>query len=221
MADKDKPEEETTKKKKGFFSGSKIPLDAVLLVVVPFGTFMALFMYLMGLIPPQPMTVNYLGPAPTEQAPEPAASSPVASPGTEPREVAPGPTTRTEITPQEVVGPFPAEAMEAGAVDADEKDLTETSATEGALDAAGEVEGTQGESAGEAAEIDQERMDRIKQLAKVYEQMNASSVAAIVTTMDEDEAVAILANMNPRNAAKVLASLAPERAARLSLMLTE
>ena len=73
----------------------------------------------------------------------------------------------------------------------------------------------------EVLEVDGERMERIKQLAKVYEQMNASSVAAIVGTMNEEDAVDILANMKPRNAAKVLASLAPEKAATLSLRLTE
>jgi flagellar motility protein MotE (MotC chaperone) len=76
-------------------------------------------------------------------------------------------------------------------------------------------------SAAEITETDPERMERIKQLAKVYEQMNASSVAAIVTNMREDDAVDILSNMKPRNAAKVLASLDPEKAAKLSLRLTE
>ena len=72
MADKDKPEE-VTEKTKGLLSGSKVPLDAVLLVVAPFVTFVLLFMYVMGLLPPRPMTVKVVGAAPMEQVQPPTA----------------------------------------------------------------------------------------------------------------------------------------------------
>ena len=101
-------------------------------------------------------------------------------------------------------------------------DVSESEAGEPVSDGdedADQVTGDQ--STADTGEIDVERLERIKQLAKVYEQMNASSVTAIISNMREDDAVAILSNMKPRSAAKVLAYLEPETAADLSLRLTE
>ena len=221
MADKDKPEE-VTEKTKGLLSGSKVPLDAVLLVVAPFVTFVLLFMYVMGLLPPRPMTVKVVGAAPMEQVQPPTAGAPEAT-APAPRVEAAGDLVSdadVAIGPEDIttVLPTPADSMtsDAGGASGGEP-VAEGPAPEAVVpeEAGGDA------SRSEVAEVDEDRMERIKRLAKVYEQMNASSVAAIVTTMDDDDAVDILSNMKPRNAAKVLASLEPETAAKLSLRLTE
>jgi hypothetical protein len=213
MADKDKPEEATAKKK-GFLGGSKVPLDAVLLVVVPFVTFVLLFMYVMGLLPPRPMTVKVVGAATIAEAEEPAAVPPQAV------EIAAEPPAYSGSEEQIDVIPLLPELIDTVAVEAGGMDDAGPEQA-GPTDVPG-VEDTRDESSSsDDAENGEERTERIKQLAKVYEQMNASSVAAIVTTMDEDDAVDILSNMKPRNAAKVLASLEPEKAAKISLRLTE
>jgi hypothetical protein len=217
MADKDKPED-ANEKKKGLLGGSKVPLDAVLLVVAPFVTFVMLFMYVMGLLPPRPMTVRVVGAAPMEEAEKPAVSG---------REEAvlpssvDNPTRGGEVRDQAGIVPLPPEPIDKIPIDAGGAALPEQTSEETASEARATEEGAEDELSGGAVDVDEDRMERIKQLAKVYEQMNASSVAAIVTTMNEDDAVDILSNMKPRNAAKVLASLAPEKAATLSLRLTE
>ncbi len=218
MADKDKPEE-VTEKKKGLLSGSKIPLDGVLLVVVPFMTFVVLFMYVMGLLPPRPMTVRVVGATTMDRVEAPVAgtmeaAAPVMPPETG-RELAPGTEDRSG---PEVMRPLPPESAENVVADAGGvESSTQGSAPESAVT----DQGVEAAPSTEVAGVDEERMERIKQLAKVYEQMNASSVAAIVANMHEDDAVDILSNMKARNAAKVLASLEPETAAKLSLRLTE
>jgi hypothetical protein len=221
MADKDKPEE-VTQKKKGLLAGSKIPLDGVLLVVVPFVTFVMLFMYVMGLLPPRPMTVRVVGAAPMEEA-QPVETG--ASGGSVPGDYM---DMDEDAVPAQEAGEPPADmtpvAPEPGdsiSIDAAGPALADEETEQSQPEAAVTDEAAESEASGNAPEVDGERMERIKQLAKVYEQMNASSVAAIVTSMSEDEAVGILSNMKPRNAAKVLASLEPEKAAKLSLRLTE
>lgn len=219
MADTDK-HEETTEKKRGLLGGSKVPLDAVLLVVVPFVTFLVLFMYVMGLLPPRPMTVKVVGASPLEQGREQET--------TEREEVVP---TQPPVTADDARLGFVAPEPEGASPLSQSTDslVTDGGGMEGAAQAAveaiseqaGEGEAAEVGAGADIDEIDQERVERIKQLAKVYEQMNASSVAAIVTNMDDDDAVDILSNMKPRNAAKVLASLDPEKAAVLSLQLTE
>ena len=219
MADKDKPEE-NREKSKGLLSGSKVPLDAVLLVGAPFVTFVVLFMYVMGLLPPRPMTVKVVGAAPMEESEKP-------KPGRQEEALlsssrTPDETVQaTEVADEADLVPVQWEPTDSVSVDASGPGVgveVVERPSPGAPDT--EAEGSEEPSA-EVRELDAERMERIKRLAKVYEQMNASSVAAIVTTMNEEDAVDILANMKPRNAAKVLASLAPETAATLSLRLTE
>jgi len=217
MADKDKVEE-TSEKKKGLLSKSKVPLDAVLLVVGPFVAFVVLFMYVMGMLPPSAMTVKVIG-APVEETVESRACpsekpAPALTSRADEDLMASGetPGAVNEVT-VETTGPAAPEGT-AGetAPDAAVEMSPETAATERAAE-----DGTSAEGAG----ADSVRVERVKQLAKVYEQMKASSVAAIVTNMSNDEAVEILASMKARTAAKVLASLEPEKAAELSLRLTE
>ena len=220
MADTDKPEG-TKDKKKSLLGATRVPLDAVLLVVVPFVIFVVLFMYVMGLLPPRPMTVKVVGAVPAEYAGEQVAGlekeSVIPSSVVAPDEIAPA----GEIQAQAEPAPVRAEPADTISVDAGGRTSGEEMREETAPTPQGTEGGSSGESPGETSEVNEERIERIRQLAKVYEQMNASSVAAIVTTMNEDDAVDILSNMKPRNAAKVLASLAPEKAATLSLRLTE
>jgi hypothetical protein len=147
--------------------------------------------------------------------------------GNENEEVVPGggtvrPPAGTEVrTPVTEVPPT--EAVSADSMTADREESAEVDVSANELPS-GEVAAEDDATATvpqEITEASAERLERIKQLAKVYEQMNATSVAAIVTNMREQDAVDILSNMKPRNAAKVLASLEPERAATLSLRLTE
>jgi hypothetical protein len=220
MADKDKPEE-TKEQKKGLLGASKVPLDAVLLVAAPFVTFLLLFMYAMGLLPPRPMTVKVVGAAPVEELEKPAPGQP--DEGVIPEFVGPAASVARggEVPDQGGIVSAQAEPADTIPVDAG-RPAPDEHANEGAAIAqAGAEDGDTRVPSEGTQKVDEDRMERIKQLAKVYEQMNASSVAAIITTMDEDDAVDILSNMKPRNAAKVLASLAPEKAATLSLRLTE
>jgi hypothetical protein len=172
----------------------KVPLDVILIVVVPFTGFLVLFMYLAGLIPAQPIVVEIPAGAVVRQLGEEAAGETARAPVAEaPPAAAPpaeGETTQPVNEPlQETVEQVPASVAE--------KPLIVTDP------------------------IDEERAKRVKQIAKVYDQMNATSVAAIVKSMSDKDAVEILAMMNPRNAARVLAALDPDKAATFSLMLTE
>jgi hypothetical protein len=219
MADKDMPEE-AKDKKKGLLGTSKVPLDAVLLVVVPFVTFVMLFMYVMGLLPPRPMTVKVVGAAPVEETTETESGHHEESVIPEVVESPAAIVSAVEAPGQEdnvSVHEEPADTISAeSGGDSSSKEIREETGPSEPVT----VDASEGPRA-ESAEVDEDRLERIKQLAKVYEQMNASSVAAIVTTMNENDAVDILSNMKPRNAAKVLASLAPEKAATLSIRLTE
>jgi hypothetical protein len=205
MADQEKPEERAGKK--GILGSVKIPLDGIVLVVAPFIIFLVLFMYVMGLLPPKPMTVNVVGAAVMDVGGAPA-----------------GEAEAVAVLPQGAVAPAEAAVMEpampdtaGGAGDAGNATGSEAGYSEAAP--VGPDENASGEA--EEAVVSEERLERMKQLAKVYEQMNATSVAAIVSSMNEEDAVGILSNMKPRNAGKVLASLEPEKAAKLSLRLTE
>ena len=219
MAEKDRPEDSEPKKggSKLFSVPAKLPIDGILLVVVPFVAFVLLFLYVMGFMPAQPPIIHVVGGALNSEL------------GLE-----------TEAKPQEVTVPQPPGAQdqtedsileeEAAAVPAETEAVPEA-------EAAGEV-AAQADSlavaetpeevrpAPEPTEPDdqvaaEDKVKKVKQIAKVYEQMNATSVAAIVTNMSDVEAIGILSMMNPRSAAKILATLDPERAATLSLMLTD
>lgn len=183
----------------------KVPLDVILIVVVPFAGFLVLFMYLAGLIPAQPIVVEIPGDAVVRQLGEdsgeataqaPVAERPIeaASERAQPQQTAPPPAE--SATTQPVNEPLQ-EAVEQVPPSVAEKPLVVKDP------------------------IDEERAGRIKQIAKVYDQMNASSVAAIVKSMNDKDAVEIMSMMNPRNAARVLAALDPDKAATLSLMLAD
>lgn len=177
----------------------KVPLDVILIVVVPFTGFLVLFMYLAGLIPAQPIVVEIPRDAVVrqlgEEAGEATAQVPVADAPTQAAQQAAPPPAESGTT-QPVNEPLQ-ETVEQVPPSVAEKPLIVKDP------------------------IDEERASRIKQIAKVYDQMNASSVAAIVKSMSDKDSVEILSMMNPRNAARVLAALDPEKAATLSLMLTE
>jgi hypothetical protein len=175
----------------------KVPLDVVLITVVPFVGFLLLFMYLAGLIPAQPIIVEIPGDAVVREMDDGAGPETAAEPGPD----AGGPPAAGET-----VAPEAAPVAEAGRSTPDVKPAAETEPSRKAAD---------------ESPVDEEHIKRVKQIAKVYDQMNATSVAAIVRSMSDDDAVEILSMMNPRNAARVLAALEPDKAARLSLMLTE
>jgi hypothetical protein len=202
---KDKQEtKEETKKGKGLKFKPKLPAslkgmtDALILVLTPFVIFVVLFLYVMGFIPPQPVVIEMTG------------------------EATAGPDTVYVIDRSEI-GADPAAIPGAGGqARSDSTLLNEPArASEGGAASLEPVEPetvyVEPDSADDVAEV---RAKRIKQLAKVYERMNAASVASIIGNMASQEAVEILSQMNPRNAAKVLATLDPEKAAEFSLLLT-
>ena len=202
---KDKQEsKEEPKKRKGLKFKPVLPaslkgmMDGLIIVLTPFVIFMVLFLYVMGLIPPQPVIIEITG----EAAAGPDTVFVVEGAGAgENFHGPPGPTE----------GPATGATLEGAQGGALE--------SEGAPSEIAEPETVyvQPAAGDEAAEV---RAKRIKQLAKVYERMTASSVASIVGNMSSHEAVEILSQMNPRNAAKVLATLDPEKAAEFSLLLT-
>jgi hypothetical protein len=202
---KDKQEaKEETKKGRGFKFKPTLPAslkgltDVLILVLTPFVIFVVLFLYVMGFIPPQPVIIEMTGEA--TAGPDTVFVVEGAGAGQD-LHGPPGPTgaPRTDAT-----------AGEAGGTELE---------SEGVPTEAAEPETVYIEPAStdDAAEV---RAKRVKQLAKVYERMNATSVASIVGNMASQEAVEILSQMNPRNAAKVLAALDPEKAAEFSLLLT-
>jgi|GEM_PF-2558588 len=178
----------------------KVPLDVILIVVVPFAGFLVLFMYLAGLIPAQPIVVEIPGDAVVRQLSDGNSEG------------------QAQAAPAE---PAPQPAAEQPAPPPEEPEQDE-SESEPLKDTVEEVPpSVAGKPLVIKDPIDAERLQRVKQIAKVYDQMNASSVAAIVKSMSDKDAVEILSMMNPRNSARVLAALEPDKAARLSLMLTE
>jgi hypothetical protein len=218
MAGNEKPESVEEPKKNKKTRGGRLPLDAILLVVVPFVAFLFLFLYVMGFIPPRPAEINYLGTRPPgpEATSEIAAESQVDA-GETPTVPEPQPGLEEEV---DVAG-GPDQETEAGEDIAPAGEVGDA----GEIEAAGATPETripEPPDAPESEDVEENesgRQARLKQLAKVYEQMNSASVAAIVANMSDQEAEAILAMMKPRNAAKVLAELEPERAAVLSLLL--
>jgi flagellar motility protein MotE (MotC chaperone) len=162
-------------------------------------------MYLAGLIPAQPIVVEIPGDAVVRQLNE--------EPVQQQAQPDQAQTTPAQTTAQQVVEQPSESQPETETVEVVNEPLQET------------VEQVPPSVAGKPLivkdPIDEERLNRVKQIAKVYDQMNASSVAAIVKSMSDKDAVEILSMMNPRNSARVLAALEPDKAARLSLMLTE
>ena len=64
--------------------------------------------------------------------------------------------------------------------------------------------------------IEQAESLRIAKLAKLYDGMDAQSVARLVANLDDETVVALLPRMKLKNASSVLALMPPVRAARLS-----
>jgi hypothetical protein len=213
MADTEVPEGTKGKRDgKGLFGGaSKLPMDGIILVVVPFVAFLILFLYVMGLVPPGAVTVQVIA---EETSTEP--------------EVVSVPGRGGIAQAVESGGTYPATDSTAA-----EPNLSAPQSAEVATDSAGagseaaavalpmtaEPQSVATGQDGTVSEDDQD--EKMRQLARVYEQMKASSVAAILQTMSDAEAIGILSNMKPRSAAKVLASLDPERAASISMRLTQ
>ncbi len=212
-------EEETTKEqspKRALMGSGKLPIDAIVLVVVPFIAFLLFFLYVSGVIPPTPIIVE--GELPQEEGKTEIKATPASE-------------EKSPVGTEEEAVEKPSQAQEPG----EEKTRVETEnkaqPEEQALGTAETEESKMAkvvvepkETAVPAEAIDERaaqemRLQKYKQIAKVYEQMNASSVAAIVSNLSDEEAVQILSLMKARSAAKVLAALDPERAARLSLLL--
>jgi flagellar motility protein MotE (MotC chaperone) len=64
--------------------------------------------------------------------------------------------------------------------------------------------------------IEQAESARISKLAKLYDGMEARSVAKLIANLDDDTVVALLPRMKLKQASSVLALMPPIRAARLS-----
>jgi flagellar motility protein MotE (MotC chaperone) len=64
--------------------------------------------------------------------------------------------------------------------------------------------------------LEQAESARISKLAKLYDGMEARSVARLIANLDDDTVVALLPRMKLKNASSVLALMPPVRAARLS-----
>jgi flagellar motility protein MotE (MotC chaperone) len=64
--------------------------------------------------------------------------------------------------------------------------------------------------------IEQAESVRIAKLAKLYDGMDAQSVARLVSNLDDETVVALLPRMKLKNASSVMALMPPARAARLS-----
>jgi flagellar motility protein MotE (MotC chaperone) len=64
--------------------------------------------------------------------------------------------------------------------------------------------------------LEQAESSRIAKLAKLYDGMDANSVAKLIANLDDETVVALLPRMNSKNASAVMALMPPVRAARLS-----
>jgi hypothetical protein len=219
MADETKPVEDAKGSKGILGMGSKFPLDAIIIVVVPFLVFVFLFLHVMGFLPPQPLRVKVI--VPESQASETESKG-------NPEEAR---------NPEEAYNPQQASVLGAGVT----QPAASKPSEQVAIDAQGQKpEVDQGGNAGQPPQQaisskdleaeasgnaggsgDMENEARLKQMAKVYEQMKPASVAAIMSTMSDSEATEILKRMKARDAAKILALMEPERAARLSRLMTE
>ncbi|HVP57716.1 MAG TPA: hypothetical protein VMU02_06425 [bacterium] len=186
---------------------TKLTFEGILLVFVPFVVFVMVFLYAMGLVPPRAAVIQ----VPPEDVQAARLASGVA-------------TGAAQSGTQSAAG-VPAEAAQGPAAPAITPALVDSALT-GKLPvpqraAADSVAPRKAALDSIAVAVAQERGKRMKQIAKVYEQMDAASVAAIVSNMPEGDAVEILSKMTPRSAAKVLAVLGPEKAAKFSLQLAQ
>ena len=64
--------------------------------------------------------------------------------------------------------------------------------------------------------LEQAKMSRVNSLAKLYDGMDARSVAALMANLDDATVVSILPRMKTKNASQVLALFPPKRGAKLS-----
>ena len=189
---------------------TKLTFEGILLVFVPFVAFLLVFLYTMGLVPPRaavieiPVTgVQVAGMAPVATSGEATRAEASTGPAVETpgREAAPEPSP--DITPAVVDSALAGDLPTGEGASADT-----TLASQARADSL-------------TMALAQERTKRMKQIAKVYEQMNPASVAAIVSNMPQTDAVAILSLMTPRGAAKILSVLDPEKAATFTLELAQ
>lgn len=66
------------------------------------------------------------------------------------------------------------------------------------------------------AQISGYQDEKIKSIAKIYENMEPSSAAKILENMPKDQAIAIILNMQRRQAAKILAEMNIQKATQLT-----
>jgi hypothetical protein len=215
--DDGRPKDGKADDKKAKRAGLKLPpivtrltFEGMLLVFVPFIVFVMVFLYTMGLVPPRAAVIQVS--AATVQAAGvggvAGGSAEVASPAVaggerkaaqaEQVEAPAGPDITPALVDSALAGDLPVEGAQA------DSSITRQARADSVTVALAE-----------------ERAKRMKQIAKVYEQMTPSSVAAIVANMPETDAVEILSRMTPRGAAKILSVLDPEKAARFSLELAQ
>lgn len=64
--------------------------------------------------------------------------------------------------------------------------------------------------------LDHAKTNRVSNLAKLYDSMDARSVAALMANLDDATVVSILPRMKTKNASQVLALFPPKRGAKLS-----
>lgn len=192
----------------------QVPMGMIVLVAVPFLVFVGVFLYAMGYFPGKPVVFNVSVVKPDgTPADTSAAHTGAAAAGAGEHAVQADSSAATEQHLPAVEGPEGLSQIGATSqAGADTSYGLEQMARDLGL----------GDSLAGAPVIlsEAEKTKRIKQMAKVYEQMPAASVASIVDNLPEDEAVKILAVMTPRSAAKVMSALGPEKAAVMSLMLT-
>jgi hypothetical protein len=213
MADQT-PDDARTKDAKAKPAGRKLPpiltkltFEGILLVFVPFVVFLVVFLYAMGLVPPGAAVIQV--PVQDIQVAGSAGAAAAHSAARDEVGLAAGTGVAVETPAAPEITPALIDSALAGKLPpADEARADSIAPRRAAIDSI-------------AVAAAQERGKRMKQIAKVYEQMNASSVAAIVANMPESDAVEILSKMTPRGAAKVLSVLDPEKAAKFSLELAQ
>ncbi len=207
MADEIKLAEDQRESKGILGISSKFPLDAIIIVAVPFIVFVFLFLHVMGFLPPQPLRVKVI--VPESQASE------VESEDNH---------QQASVLGAAVIQPAIGESPEQVPikVEGQKSEVDQSGNVDQALQQPTPPKDLEAETAGNAGgSVDAENEARLKQMAKVYEQMKPASVAAIMSTMSDSEATEILKRMKARDAAKILALMEPQRAARLSRLMTE
>lgn len=186
---------------------TKLTFEGMLLVFVPFIIFVVFFLYMMGLVPPRAAVIQVsAGDLQAAGVGQLAQVTPAEAPAggqaeaTAPSEASQmGPDITPALVDSALAGQLPAEGPAAP-----DSAVAREARADSVVTAMAEEKGK-----------------RLKQIAKVYEQMTPASVAAIVANMPETEAVGILSRMTPRGAAKILSTLDPEKAARFSLELAQ